>query len=333
MARQPRIQYEGAFYHVMARGDRREAIVNTEGDRLDFVVTMARACERAGWRIHAWVLMSNHYHWLLETPRANLVDGMRWFQNTYTRRFNVRNHLWGHVFGGRYKAVVLDATDGDGYYFERLLDYIHLNPVRAGLVDVIQGRGLIDYKWSSLSRAYAVDSEDRPAWMDVSRGLGVKELSDSVDGRREFVTILENRVRSEHEQAGIADAQNQTLQSTLRRGWYWGSQAFKEKLLASNREVAGERNRDYRLSQQGHERSEDVAETIVSTALGEVHLPDSELPALPGNDFRKVAIALRLQQETTVSQSWIARRLHMRSPGNVSQQLSRLRKISESSQN
>jgi len=122
---------------------------------------MARACERTGWRIHAWVLMSNHYHGLLETPRANLVDGMRWFQHTYTRRFNIRNHSPGTRVWRALQAVVLDATDGDGY-FERLLDSIHLNPVRAGLVDVIQGRGLIDYKWNSLSRAYAVDSEDRP---------------------------------------------------------------------------------------------------------------------------------------------------------------------------
>ncbi len=81
--------------------------------------------------MHAWVLMGNHYHSLVETPQANLVAGMGWLQNTYTRRFNVRNRRWGHVFGGRYKAVLVDPGDGGGEYFLVLMDYIHLNPVRA----------------------------------------------------------------------------------------------------------------------------------------------------------------------------------------------------------
>ena len=93
MPRQPRIEYGGAFYHVMARGDRREPIVWSDRDRYDFVETLGRACARTGWRVHAWVLMDNHYHWLLETPEPNLVEGMRWFQNTYARRFNLRNGL------------------------------------------------------------------------------------------------------------------------------------------------------------------------------------------------------------------------------------------------
>ncbi len=103
MARQVRIEYAGAFYHVMARGDRREAIVRDDEDRKTFVRTLGEAAERAGFRIHAWVLMTNHYHLLVETPEANLSTGMGWMQNAYTRRINVRHGLWGHVFGGRYK--------------------------------------------------------------------------------------------------------------------------------------------------------------------------------------------------------------------------------------
>ena len=91
MARAVRIEYGGAFYHVMARGNRRERIFRDEADRLLFYRTLGEACERTGWRVHAWVLMSNHYHLMVETPEANLVVGMRWLQNTYTRRHDCRH--------------------------------------------------------------------------------------------------------------------------------------------------------------------------------------------------------------------------------------------------
>ena len=89
MARAVRIEYGGAFYHVMARGNRRERIFRGEADRLLFYQTLGEACERTGWRVHAWVLMSNHYHLMVETPEANLVAGMRWLQNTFTRRHKI----------------------------------------------------------------------------------------------------------------------------------------------------------------------------------------------------------------------------------------------------
>ncbi|MEM8569059.1 MAG: transposase, partial [Bacteroidota bacterium] len=86
----------------MARGDRRESIYHNDEDRKLFLETLGEACGQTGWRVHAWVLMDNHYHLVIETPEANLVAGMKWLQNTYTRRFNAAHKLWGHVFGGRY---------------------------------------------------------------------------------------------------------------------------------------------------------------------------------------------------------------------------------------
>ena len=97
VARAVRIEYEGAFYHVMARGNRRERIFRDEADRLLFYQTGGEACKRTGWRVHAWVLMSNHYHLMVETPEANLVAGMRWLQETYTRRYNCRHGLWARL--------------------------------------------------------------------------------------------------------------------------------------------------------------------------------------------------------------------------------------------
>lgn len=94
-----------------------------------FLRTLGEMAGRTGIRIHAYALMDNHYHLVLETPKANLVDGMKWFQTTYTRRFNVKHGLWGHLFGGRYKAIVVQHQDGD--YYRQLVDYVHLNCLRS----------------------------------------------------------------------------------------------------------------------------------------------------------------------------------------------------------
>jgi REP-associated tyrosine transposase len=108
MARKARVEFAGAVYHVLDRGDRRKPIFRDDTDRPRFLATLGEACGRRGWRIHALALMSNHYHLLLETPEANLVRGMRWFQTTWIVRFNRRHGLSGHLFQGRYKAVVVD---------------------------------------------------------------------------------------------------------------------------------------------------------------------------------------------------------------------------------
>lgn len=115
MARKVRVEFAGAVCHVLDRGDRRAAIFRDDADRERFLTTLGEACARTGWRVHALVLMSNHYHLLLQTPQANLVAGMRWFQTTLTARFNRRHRLRGHFFQGRYKAVVVDH-EKRGYF-------------------------------------------------------------------------------------------------------------------------------------------------------------------------------------------------------------------------
>ena len=104
----------------MARGYRRQAIFVDDRDRELFMATLGQACERAGWHVQAWVLMGNHYHLLLQTPRPTLVAGMQWLQNTYTRRFNTRHRLWGRVFGDRYKAVLVE----DDAFTRRSMGYL-----------------------------------------------------------------------------------------------------------------------------------------------------------------------------------------------------------------
>ena len=113
MARKLRIQYPGAIYHVMNRGDRREAIFEDDQDRGRLLTTLTEACEKTGWQVHADCLMSNHFHLVIETPHPNLVVGMKWLLGTYSSRYNRRHKEFGHLFSARYKALIV-AGSGNG---------------------------------------------------------------------------------------------------------------------------------------------------------------------------------------------------------------------------
>src|SRR6185503_8507483 len=145
MPRKLRVEYEGAVYHVMNRGDRREPIFKDDVDRELFLRTLGECCTKTDWMVHALCLMGNHFHLVMETPKANLVAGMKWLLGTYTRRFNRRHKLFGHVFSGRYKSLIVDGS-GTGY-LRTVCDYVHLNPVRAKLLT--REQKLASYRWSS----------------------------------------------------------------------------------------------------------------------------------------------------------------------------------------
>ena len=140
MSRPLRIEFAGALYHVMARGNAREAIFADDVDRAAFVDGIERACERFDWMLWAYCLMDNHYHLLIETRRASLSRGMREVNGIHTQRFNRRHRRVGHLLQGRYKAVLVDK---DSYLLE-LSRYIVLNPVRARLC-----ASAADWRWSS----------------------------------------------------------------------------------------------------------------------------------------------------------------------------------------
>ena len=140
MARPLRISYPGAFYHITARGNEKKDIYKNDRDRKKFLEYLESATERYGARIHAYCLMSNHYHLLLETPDGNLSEIMRHINGAYTTYYNVKRGRSGHLLQGRYRAVLVEADE----YAEELSHYIHLNPVKAGLVEKPE-----DYNWSS----------------------------------------------------------------------------------------------------------------------------------------------------------------------------------------
>lgn len=139
MARQLRIEYENAYYHVTSRGNARSVIFRDAFDKEIFLDVIREAHLRHGFFVHAFVLMGNHYHLLMETPDANLSMSMRQINGVYTQAFNRRHKTVGHLLQGRFKAIVVDR---DSYYLE-LIRYIHLNPLRAGVA-----RTLDDFKYS-----------------------------------------------------------------------------------------------------------------------------------------------------------------------------------------
>jgi putative transposase len=140
MARPLRIQFAGALYHVMSRGNEKQPIVRDDIDRAKRVDWLRRTVEIYGWRLHAFALMTNHEHLFVETPEPNLSAGMQYLGGSYTSYFNWRYKRSGHLFQGRFKAHLVQ-TEG---YFREVSRYIHLNPVRAGIVTRPE-----DYRWSS----------------------------------------------------------------------------------------------------------------------------------------------------------------------------------------
>jgi putative transposase len=154
MGRPLRIQYPGAFYHITSRGNEKRDIFKSNGDREKFLSYLQSAHERYGGIIHVYCLMDNHYHLLLETPRSNLSQILHHINSAYTIYFNIKRRRSGHLFQGRYKAILLDKDA----YCQELSRYIHLNPVRAGLVNT-----LLAYPWSSYP-SY-IGSRQGPEWL------------------------------------------------------------------------------------------------------------------------------------------------------------------------
>jgi len=147
MTRPLRIEYAGGLYHITSRGDGREDIYLNDTDREAFVHLLGEVCGRFGWLCYAYCLMDNHYHLLIETPDANLSRGMRQLNGVYTQRFNRSHGRCGHVFQGRYKAIVAQK---EAYLLE-LCRYVVLNPVRAGMVNDVA-----DWPWSSFPATVGV---------------------------------------------------------------------------------------------------------------------------------------------------------------------------------
>lgn len=208
MARPLRLEFEGALYHITSRGDRRENIYETDADRQAFLAIFGEVCESFNWVCHAYCLMDNHYHLLVETPEANLSKGMRQLNGVYTQNFNRRNHRCGHVFQGRYKSILVDKQS----YLLELARYIVLNPVRAGMVQRAQ-----DWPWSSFRATIGLD--EKPKWLRDDWLLSAFDRNKSSAIRRYLNFVVEGMSRA----SVWADVKHQV---------YLGDDRFVEQVLS-----------------------------------------------------------------------------------------------------
>ena len=226
MARPLRIEYPGAFYHVTSRGNEKRDIFRSSQDRRKFLSYMESSVVRYGAIMHVWCLMSNHYHLLIETPAGNLSQIMRHINGAYTTYFNVKRKRAGHLFQGRYKAILIDANS----YATELSRYIHLNPVRAGMVERPE-----DYPWSSY-KSY-IGKSRVPEWQKTEFILGYFGstpsfgLNTSGDAKINYMNFVEALLGKKYPSPLEA-----TTASTI-----LGSEKFVQKV---SRQYLGERRVD-----------------------------------------------------------------------------------------
>jgi putative transposase len=295
MPRAPRVEFAGAIYHVMNRGNHLENIFRDDKDREVFVKTLGETCESSGWVVHSFVLMRNHYHLLIETSRSTLVKGMQYLNSTYTRRYNVRHKTFGHLFQGRYKALLVDG-EATGYFLT-VSDYIHMNPVR--VKKVVEGKELLKDLWSSAGWLTGVRKK-RPEWLRWERVYGELGLSNWRRGsRREYRSYLERRV-------GEVNSSDETWKS-IRRGWCLGSEGFVAEMkgkLEELREI-GDRQGDSWAGEAVEAMEEDLAQRFLRKGFQKLGLKEGE--RLKKMDAYLLARWVR--GRTKVGVKWVANEL------------------------
>lgn len=298
MARKLRIEAAGGCYHVLNRGNYRADVFGDDGAKQAFLKCLGETCEKTGWRVHAWCVMTNHYHVALETPAPNLVAGMQWLQGTFATRFNRLRRESGHIFQGRYKALVVEP----GAALGALCHYIHLNPVRAGIVAV---EALENWPWSSFR--WMQRARERTAWFTPVATLeSVGTLADTPAGRRSYRDYLAWLSAQTVEQQRLGF-------DRMSKGWALGSKEFKQELMTD------EKNRLTALELG-------TAETLEARELAwakEVNRLKTQLGVKPtaakakSADW-KVAVAAIMKERTTAPNRWLAEHLEMGSMFTVS---------------
>lgn len=306
MARKLRLEYPGAIYHVINRGNYRTWVFADDRTKAAFEACVFEACTKAGWLLHAFVVMGNHYHLAVETPQGNLVAGMQWLQSTFANRFNQLRGERGHLFQGRYKALLVEPGDALG----QVCHYIHLNPVRAGIVPA-ERTG--DYRFSSYW--YLTRPKQRPACLRFTDTLqSAGDLPDTKTGWNRYGTYLAWA-------AAESPLGKNRAYVNLSRGWALGGGEFKQALLKDH--AVAEETRAW----------ESTGVKEVRAARWQAAL-DRAIAALPAKDRQsslksapwKVAVAAHLKATTDVPNHWLAQQLDMGSPVYVSKHTGLLRR-------
>lgn len=296
MPRKPRLEFAGALYHVISRGNYRKPLFEG-GAGPAFEKSLFQTCAKCGWRLHAYVIMNNHYHLALETPQPNLVEGMRWLQGTFGIRFNAFHRKRGHVFQSRYKSLVVE----EGRPLLGLVNYIHLNPVRAKLAKV---ESLREYTLSSFPKLFA--KKPRPHLVR-SRFLSALEFPDSPSGMKRYAEHLKF---SKENNPAVRDE----LPNRYCRGWAVASSKYREQLKSSYAESSTSEDwsgKDYA------ELREARWQKLLSTLLKAAGETTKDAEEDPKSANWKIQIARELRANSTATNAWIASKLAMGYPTRV----------------
>ena len=300
MARKPRIQFAGALYHVINRGNFRQDLFTGPGTAQAFEKTLYETCDRCGWELGAYCIMRNHFHLALATPKGNLTEGMQWLQSTFGNRFNKFFKERGHVFQGRYKAILVEP----GRHWARVVDYIHLNPVRAGLVSVAR---LQEYPWSSFSKY--IRKRTRPKFLraeDWMTELG--GLADTPTGWRKYRQHLEelNELNPKEKNEAFGE---------MSKGRILGTTAFRRAVWDEFRKM--ELARDWGGSEL-RELNEIEWEKLLFESLVTLGKTEEDI----SNDKKSVewksALAWWMKKGSSVTNRWLGENLNMGAPSAVS---------------
>ena len=302
MPRPWRVEFAGACYHVINRGNYRRNLFLGKGAAEAFERALGEAAQRFGWRVQAYVIMRNHFHLAVELTEPNLSVGMKWLQGTWIRRYNGFRRLIGRPFQGRYKALLVEPGEALG----RVCHYIHLNPVRAKLVKPAEA---VKYPWSSLPKFVGA----RPPWLHPDTVLAeAGGLTDTAKGWRKYLGYLEFLAEDE-------PAKKSLVAEKLSRGWCVGGQEFRAEMKKEHLVRGSELERFAGLEPEAvqAERAELWEERL--RALAKVAKID--LAELSGQKSHpdKVRLAAALKQSTSVPNGWLAERLSMGQPASASQ--------------
>ncbi len=298
MARLPRIQFPGALYHIFNQGNYQQDLFPTAADASSFVSCLEATCKKMGWIVHAYGLLKNHYHLAIETPTESLMEGAHWLQGTYANRLNRSRGQKGHLFQGRYKAILVEP----GQYFSNLVSYIHLKPVTTNLISIDQ---LPQFRWSSF-RSFS--SADRPNFLSCSKWLHTPGFTETPRDWQIYFSHLKSIAVDEKKQKERAFA-------SMSSGWIHGSSNFKKLMMEKMQSLPSSRNKNIRNLRE-------FSELRWSHLLknGRSHLKQTT----PINPFErksalwKLLIATWMHQQTNAPNQWLAENLHMGTPGTVS---------------
>lgn len=290
---------------MINRGNYRRDVFESVGAAKAFEVTLEETCEKFQWRLHAYVIMRNHFHLAVETVEPNLVDGMHWLQSTFATRFNRLRAERGHLFQGRYQSLLIE----DAGALARVVNYVHLNPVRARIVAAEQ---VASFRWSSLGR---LAKASRPAWLVAEEWLSSAGWTDSPEGWRGYVAALV-------ELAGDAERQREQGFGEMTRGWAIGTKGWRTAVAKDHAHLtlsAGFVAKEIQELKETRWRGalERVLRQVGKTA--EAVRTDAKGAAW------KRAAAATLRDEANAPHRWIAQVLNMGCANSVRSYLSRAR--------